>query len=106
MVVLTHLPPSAVIRVPGTWLDELIHGLLFTLLSLLGCWALRPGRASLGLLALGLVCFAVLDEWTQGLVGRTPDLRDWVADVVGVLAGAALYGAWVKIEAGGHRRGA
>jgi hypothetical protein len=41
---------------------------------------------SLGLLWIAGAVWAALDEWTQGfaIIGRRPDVEDWVADVMGV----------------------
>jgi VanZ family protein len=39
-----------------------------------------------------LTIFGAVDEWRQRWVpGRMPDVRDWIADVVGVLL---ALGAW------------
>jgi VanZ family protein len=71
------------------WLpmDKLAHGLLFGVLSaLLYLAGMRVFPAVLVAATYGLI-----DEFHQMFVpGRSPDLRDWLAD----LAGAAL-GAWI-----------
>jgi VanZ family protein len=39
-----------------------------------------------------LAFYAGFDEFTQGWVRhRTPDLRDWLADLVGMLAGVGAF---------------
>jgi VanZ family protein len=48
--------------------------------------------------------FGATDEWHQMYVpGRFPELRDWVADAAGALAGAAAVGAWSIIVADKRR---
>ena len=57
----------------------------------------RTEQASLraaGLLAAG---YAASDEFHQHFVpGRWPNLSDWLADVLGILAVAGLLAAWVR----------
>ena len=103
LLTLTHLPAQRVVHIPGQWLDEVVHGLLFVLLSLLGCWAVPVlgWRSSIGLI-LGLVGYAAVDEWTQAWVGRTPDSGDWIADASGVVIGAGAYHASVWLARRNH----
>ena len=77
--------------VPGAppGVDKLVHAVLFLGLAATGRWAgLRP--AALGA---ALVVYAAGSEVLQGLpaVGRTTSVADWVADVVGLLTGLALW---------------
>jgi VanZ family protein len=77
-------------------LDKLAHAAAFAGLATLvlagaaGWW--RPG-VGLGLAVIGLLAlYAGLDEFTQGFVQlREPDVRDWVADMLGVLVGTAVF---------------
>jgi hypothetical protein len=74
---------------PGV--DKLVHLLLFAALAGSGRWAgARPGV--LGVL---LVVYAALSEVVQGLsaLERSASGADWVADVLGVLAGLLAW-AW------------
>jgi VanZ family protein len=78
------------------WLseDKLLHGAGYALLGALVAGALqRPGTSAVrvALLAAALVAgFAATDELHQAFVpGRSGDVRDWVADAIGALAGAA-----------------
>jgi VanZ family protein len=81
------LPASA----PGTeipGLDKLVH---FSLYAVLG-WLLarargaRGGRALAWILA--IAAFGAMDEWHQRfIIGRSPDLADWLADGAGGLVG-------------------
>lgn len=53
------------------------------------------------LIALG-VLYGVSDEFHQSFVpGRTPDVRDWVADALGVLVGYGLFLRWRRQAQGG-----
>jgi membrane associated rhomboid family serine protease len=81
---------------PGV--DKVVHGVLFLALAATGRWAgLRPA-----VLLPALVVYAAGSEVLQGLsgIGRTASALDWAADVVGVLAGVAL---WARL-AGPARR--
>ena len=79
------VPDSA----PGV--DKAVHATLFLALALTGRWA-GIGRA---VLAGVLVLYAAVSEVVQGLevIGRGASVADWLADVVGVLAGLALWAA-------------
>jgi hypothetical protein len=72
---------------PGV--DKVVHGLLFLALALTGRWA--GMRQSL--LGAALVGYAVVSELVQGLtpLNRSMSLGDWLADVVGAVAGLALW---------------
>lgn len=89
----THLPnPPAIPLQPS---DKLLHVVAYAGLALLVSlnWSLRRPlgwRRGVAVLVL-LAAFAVFDELTQILVGRTCDFYDWLADVVGVLIGLALF---------------
>jgi VanZ family protein len=86
-------PPSDVPDGPAG-VDKVVHASLFLLLALAGRWA-GVGR---GVLAAVLVLYAAVSEVVQGLdaVGRTASVADWLADVVGVLAGLAVWAAVVR----------
>ena len=72
---------------PGV--DKIVHGALFAALALSGRWA-GIGRPVLGVL---LVVYAAVSEVLQEVtaLGRTGSVADWLADVVGVLLGLALW---------------
>ena len=80
---------------PGV--DKLVHLLLFAALAASGRWA----GVRAGVLAGSLVVYAAVSEVVQGLsaLERSASVADWVADVVGVLAGLLAW-AW----AGGRPR--
>jgi VanZ family protein len=72
---------------PGV--DKVIHVAVFTALAVTGRWA-GVGRSVLAVL---LVVYAAVSELVQGLspLERTASVADWVADVVGLLLGLALW---------------
>lgn len=78
--VLAVLPPGA---------DKVAHALAYAVLGALLAWATgRPGLA----VALATL-YGVSDELHQAFVpGRTPDVLDLVADLLGATAGAAAVG--------------
>ncbi len=81
-------PPADVPSSPPG-VDKVVHASLFLVLAVTGRWAgVRPG-----VLAVVLVLYAAGSEVVQGLdaVARSASVADWVADVVGVVAGLALW---------------
>jgi len=93
----THLPPSPIVRLAGPLPDWLMHGAIFAGLGWLVAWTW--GRSPLGRgrairLYLLLIGYAAMDEWTQPLVGRQCELRDWMADAVGAAIGMLLSIGW------------
>lgn len=82
------------------WLnhDWLHHGLAYAGLALVTLRAVRGDRARIGVAALFIAwliatVYGITDELHQAFVpGRTPDIRDVVADAAG--AALALGGAW------------
>lgn len=81
-------PPSDVPSSPPG-VDKLVHAALFTALAFTSRWA-GIGRP---VVAGALVLYAAVSEVLQGtdLVGRDASVGDWLADVVGVLLGLALW---------------
>ena len=82
-------------RVPP-WLaagDKLVHAGLYGVLGAAlayGRSASRPPPPHALVIALGML-YGATDEWHQAFVPlRSPDLGDWVADVVGVFLGYGL----------------
>jgi VanZ family protein len=86
----THWPKPPGLDVPGR--DKTLHAVAFAILTGLLLSALtRQGRLVRGwpiaLTAIAIVAiYAALDEWTQPYVGRTCDLLDWTADLVGAVS--------------------
>ena len=81
---------------PGV--DKVVHVALFLALAATGRWA--GLRAAVLLPA--LVVYAAGSEVLQGLsgIGRSASVLDWAADVVGVLAGLAL---WARLPGSARR---
>lgn len=89
----THAPIPEPVEVITSRFDKLIHALAFGTLGSLTALAWLPstfGRKEIARLIIGLLAYAVADELLQGLVGRTPDFYDWIADASGILVGASL----------------
>ena len=89
--VATHLPPS---RMPKESLvnDKLIHFSVFCVLGMLAAWRFiverKPPRIRIICCwFLVFAAYAMVDETTQPLVGRTFEWLDLAADTLGALAG-------------------
>ncbi len=87
VIVLTHMPKPP--RLGPVFSDKQAHligyGILGSL-TYLSLWATRPTLRAIPLYTAGIVlAYAALDEWTQPLTGRSCDIYDWLADVVGVV---------------------
>lgn len=111
MFVGTHLPN---IHLPGTStfisVDKLLHfsgyfGLAFLLSLLLVSNASVRGEGELQALRsrgyqilLVIAIYATLDELTQMLVGRSCELRDWAADILGTVTGILIVATWVAVR--------
>jgi VanZ family protein len=90
---LTHTPPKNTPDLPGS--DKTKHFLGYLVLAFLigTTWYLAfPRRRRLMPLMVVVIAaaYGAFDEVTQAYVGRTPDLHDWYADMLGALAAAAL----------------
>ena len=83
-------PPADVPSSPPG-VDKVVHASLFLVLAVTGRWA-GVGR---GVLAGVLVLYAAVSEVVQGMdvVARSASVADWLADVVGLLAGLTLWAA-------------
>ena len=97
--VVTHVPPLLPRDdddgpEPLIGADKVVHligfaALAFLLANVLGRRFGR-GTATLMTLAIGAI-YGVFDEVTQPMFGRTADPFDWVADLIGLAIGLALY---------------
>ena len=95
----THLPAD---QVPNTFsaIDKTVHFVAYaglTILLAITIYRMMPVKYWEGYLFVGLTLYGALDEYTQGFVGRMPDVLDWIADVMGVGVGLAsflLAAAW------------
>lgn len=93
----THIP----LRLPPGSLpkdgDKVVHFIAYLGLSyLLGLWFAAKRAMSARhyvLVFLVVAVYGALDELLQGPVNRSPDLADWIADVLGGMTGLVLlYG--------------
>jgi VanZ family protein len=88
--------------------DKALHASGYALLAVLMCRALRgerlPLRVAVVLAALLTSTYGASDEWHQAFTPmRSPEVRDWAADTVGGVAGAAVY-AFTEISTALHQR--
>lgn len=100
MAVVTHWPihprPHGVVWLP----DKAIHFSLFFVLAVLGEAAARLGGVHRTARAMAVwvavyAAYGALDECLQPLTGRSADVKDWLADVLGILAGLTVWvGIW------------
>ena len=81
-------------KIPGLIPAEVAHFLEYLVLGVLLYLALRTDMRPSTALALALVlasAYGVTDEFHQRFVVlRTPDVRDWVTDTLGALAGTVI----------------
>ena len=88
----THLPPRRLghIGIGDKVLHVAVYFVLSYLLTLtLGLSGMAWRRRILTVILI-LPIYAILDELTQPLVGRSADLRDFLADMLGVAIGLGL----------------
>jgi hypothetical protein len=81
--------PASDVPFAPAGVDKVVHAALFAALALTGRWA-GIGRAVLAVL---LVTYGAVSETVQAVapLSRTGTVADWLADVVGVLAGLFLW---------------
>lgn len=91
---------------PGGPSDKVLHLLLyagFGLVLLRACAGGRLRGITTGAVIAALLiaaAYAASDEWHQAFVpGRTPDVRDWVADIVGAGLAAVALVIFVRLRA-------
>ena len=92
--ILSHIPQenlaehSVLIRI-----DKFLHILAYGIITFLIISAIkfRPYlRINLIVFVL-VISLGYLDEYTQGFVGRTVSVVDWLADILGVVLGLILF---------------
>lgn len=92
----THLPGDPLHGLAGQGRDKLIHGAAFAGLALLlanvVCWWTRPTLLHYAAMFALLALYAAVDEWSQSFVpGRTADVKDWIADAIGITLGLGIF---------------
>ena len=99
LVIVFHMPLEPQPPGPGLPLDKVVHVSAFLVLGALVTWVARPARRASGgipfttrmTIFLGLVLYALVDEITQPLTGRSIELGDLAGDAIGALAGISVY---------------
>lgn len=82
-----------------TGVDKAAHLALYGVLGMLSTHAVMrtprwPGARALVAVIVGVSLFGAVDEMHQALIpGRTPDLRDWLADTAGAAAASVVTAA-------------
>jgi len=93
LFVLGHMPIPKLVR-QADMSDKGLHALAYFILVFLLWGTVRPyervnwRKATVWLILALVVWYGVMDEWLQGYTGRSPDVKDFAADVIG--AGASL----------------
>ncbi len=94
--ILTHVPLQQELLQQIQASDKTLHFLVYFILSFLLYFAVEPaGKLSLKsrkvwLLFSALLFYAAADEWLQGIVGRSSDFLDFIANLTGVVAAFVL----------------
>jgi VanZ family protein len=94
--ILAHIPiPQLIYRAHVS--DKSLHFLTYFILVFLLWFAISPNKkvnwrkSAVWWVLFVVVWYGVVDEWLQGYVGRTCDVTDFLADLVGALAGLILF---------------
>jgi len=93
--IVSHIPIPDLVRGAGLS-DKTLHFLAYMVLVFLLWSTVRPYervnwlKAPAWLILVVVVWYGVADELLQAKVGRTADVKDFAADVVGVLAGLLI----------------
>ncbi|MCB9557469.1 MAG: VanZ family protein [Deltaproteobacteria bacterium] len=123
LFVATHLPAERVVLPNFSHSDLVVHFVAYLVLGLVVCLAWpassqsrarasatsnveRPRRwPRLVLILIVLLAYAAFDEISQGPVGRSPELSDWLADLAGVCCAIGLFSAWQRRRFAANRPG-
>lgn len=89
--------PVALPQHGGLWTDKTDHFAAFAVFEILMVRALHnakqsPVRRHVWAIALSALYGAVVEGWQGVVPWRSMELLDWVADVLGALLGAVIYG--------------
>lgn len=99
---LTHIPVPDIARQSGMS-DKTMHLMAYFALTFLIWFAISPyqkvqwSRKKVWILMAVVVCYGAIDEYLQGRVGRSADVHDFVADVLGLVLALgilSLFGFW------------
>ena len=95
LFILAHIPIPQFVQQAHVS-DKTLHFLAYLVLVFLFWFTISPDkmvrwrRTAVWWVLLVMIGYGVADEWLQGCVGRSCDIRDFAADLVGVLAGLIL----------------
>ncbi len=85
--------------------DKIVHMFEYAVLAVLFARAVAASsQRSWGLLiwtmSVAFIAFyGITDEFHQSfIIGRSSDLSDWIADLIGGSLGAAVYLVWLKVK--------
>jgi VanZ family protein len=96
LFILCHIPiPKVVYQAQVS--DKTLHFVAYILLGFLLWFSLNPDtkvnwrKPSAWLVFFVIILYGIFDEVTQGYVGRSCDIMDFLYDVIGVVAGLILF---------------
>ncbi|MCK4960594.1 MAG: VanZ family protein [Planctomycetes bacterium] len=95
LFILTHIPVPGIARQSGMS-DKTMHILAYMVLTFLAWLAVSPYKkvnwreVKVWAILAVIVWYGLFDEWFQGRVGRSANLMDFYADLVGAMAGLAI----------------
>lgn len=94
--IVTHIPiPRTILEYIRTS-DKTLHYLAYLILVFLLWFAINPNnkvdwrKAPVWWVLFVVAWYGAIDEWLQGYVGRSPDVRDFLADLAGAGTGLIL----------------
>jgi VanZ family protein len=89
ILTLTSIPGRDVPQVPlFPEADKVVHLTMYAVLGALVSASVGGRGVSVGRVIVAIAVFAAFDEWHQQFIpGRTMDVMDWLADVIGCLLG-------------------
>ena len=101
---------STVPQPPVPGIDKPEHYIAYGGLAIIAFLAVRQSRKNWNMLAVALAAIAIAsaygmtDEFHQSFVpARTPDIWDWVTDVLGAISGALIASLTIRLKQGGIR---
>ena len=92
---LTHIPLPKIVS-QANLSDKTLHFMVYFILVFLLWGAIKPysrvtwRKPTVWIILAVIVWYGVMDEWLQGLVGRTADVHDFFADLAGTLTSLAV----------------
>ena len=79
------------------YLDKIQHSIVFLILSIAGCLAFKK---KIWMITIGLTIFGAIIELLQATLTttRTGDVKDWLADVAGILIGLVIVSIYRQFK--------